>query len=221
MTVQFSDYAIDHFIAPGLSAFEQADIPDLRAKYDQHMHWLSNHFLNSLLRGSFSAPYRQFAVNAIYRVQTTFREYHEARDLTHHYLNVRRPGRPATQAYFIALARWESCILNWSILADVYYRMTDAKVFDRDDGSPDQRAYDMCNAIKHCGQAIRRAEYGDSLTVPMWLMNDGFHTRHLFLSYLELSTLVGQAADFADRLQDPRTFVEPLHKVASDGSETI
>lgn len=208
MTAQFSNYAIERYITPGMTTFDHADIPDFRGQYGQHLHWLSNHFLNSMLRGSFETPFRQYAINAIYRVQATFSDYHEARDLTYHYLQVRSPGRPAVRAYFTALSRWESCFLNWAILIDIYLRMTDAKVFEKGDGSPDQRAFDISNSIKHCGQAIRRAEHGDNLTVPVWLMNDGFHTRNLFLSYHELGTLIAQAAEFASELQDPRGFIE-------------
>jgi hypothetical protein len=208
MTVQFSNYALDYYVAPEISAFDQADIPDLRERYDQHSYWLSNHFLNSLLRGAFATPFRQYAINAVYRVQTTFGEYHEARGLTYTYLELCTPGRPAIRAYFVALSRWESCFLNWQILVDIFRTMTNAKVFEPGDGSPDQRAYDIGNKIKHGAQAAIQAEYGAAITVPMWLSNTGFSTHKWSLSYTELGTLMAQAADLANDMQDPRSFVE-------------
>lgn len=207
MTIQFNTDLLERYIAPGISKFSEAEIPDLRQQYDQHLYWLTNHFLDSSLSGAFASPMRQYAFNAIYRVQTAFRDYHEARELTYIYLGITVQDNPAVKPYFDALSRWESCFLNWAILADIFSKMTESKAFEKGDESPDQRAYDISNAIKHCGDAIRRGEHGANLTVPLWLENAGFRSRELFIGYQEFANLMAQAAELANELQNPRGFV--------------
>lgn len=149
---------------------------------------------------------RQYAFNAIYRVQAAFKDYHEARELTLNYLKITITDNPKIKTYFDVLSRWESCFLNWAILIDVYYKMSGSKAFEKDDGSPEQRAYDISNTIKHCSDAIKRGEHGASLTVPVWLENDGFHSREYFVSFQEFSKLISEAAEFANELQNPQGF---------------
>ncbi len=208
MTVQFNVDLLEKYIAPSISKFNKAEIPDLRQMNDQYLYWLTNHFLDSSLSSAFASPMRQYAFNAIYRVQAAFKDYHEARDLTYNYLRITISDNPAIKAYFDALSRWESCFLNWAILIDIYYKMSDSKAFEKGDGSPEQRAYDISNAIKHCGDAIKRGEHGENLTVPVWLENDGFHSREYVVSYQEFSNLISEAAKFANELQNPRGFVD-------------
>ncbi|MBC6952472.1 hypothetical protein DWB58_31565 [candidate division KSB1 bacterium] len=207
MTVQFNVDLLERYIAPNISKFNEAEIPDLRQVYDQHLYWVTNHFLDSSLSGAFASPMRQYAFNAIFRVQSAFKDYHEARDLTYNYLQITIPDNPAIRAYFDTLSRWESCFLNWAILIDIYYKMSGSKAFEKGDGSVEQRAYDISNAIKHCGDAIKRGEHGASLTVPVWLENDGFHSREFIVSYQEFGDLISEAAKFANELQNPRGFV--------------
>lgn len=116
MAIQFNLDLLERYIAPSISKFDRAEIPDLRPTYNQSSFWLTNHFLNSSLTGAFVAPVRQYAFNAIFRVQTTFKDYHEARELTYKYLNVTTLDNPSIKSYFDALSRWESCFLNWAIL---------------------------------------------------------------------------------------------------------
>jgi hypothetical protein len=81
------------------------------------------------------------------------------------------------------------------------------KAFTKGDGSPEQRAYDISNAIKHWSDKIDRGEYDVFLTVPVWLENDGFHSQEHFVSYQELGDMISEAANFADELQNPRGFI--------------
>lgn len=103
MAIQFNTNLLERYIAPGISEFNRVDIPDLRQVHDQHPYWLQNHFLDSVFSAAYKAPYRQYAFNAIYRIQTAFNNYHQARELTYEYLSVTVPDRPAIAAYFQAL----------------------------------------------------------------------------------------------------------------------
>jgi hypothetical protein len=54
MVMRWSANAMDKYIAPELSAFTSASIPDM-AQFDaEQEHWLGNHLLNSVLRGGSS-----------------------------------------------------------------------------------------------------------------------------------------------------------------------
>ncbi len=48
--------AKDKYIAPELSGFTKADIPDMGIHSGQAIHWLDNHVLNVMLRGSWTPP---------------------------------------------------------------------------------------------------------------------------------------------------------------------
>lgn len=51
-----SNHAKGTYIAPELSAFAEAYIPDMRSYSSQASHWLDNHVLNVMLRGSWKPP---------------------------------------------------------------------------------------------------------------------------------------------------------------------
>lgn len=210
MTISYSSELLDRFLAPGISSFTSCDAPDISASHPQAPHWLANHFLNNALRGRFKDKYRQYAVNQILRAQVAFADYHEARQLTTEYLKTGRPDNPASRLYFRAIARWESCLLNLQIFIDVMKRMKadmgDEPVFIEGDGTPEQRAYSLANAIKHFGSEISAGSYPADATIPMWLTNGGFATRQHHLSYQELSELVAAVARAAEELQDPLAF---------------
>ena len=141
-----------------------------------------------------------------------FTDYHEARTLTAEFLEQGKPDNPASRAYFRAVARWESCLLNVQIFIDVMNKMrkdleTDL-VFKDGDGTPEQRAYGIANTIKHWGTEIFAGRHEEGDTVPLWLTNTGLKTRTQELTYAELSHLVSEAATVAGELQDPHSFAK-------------
>lgn len=208
MATQFNTDLLERFVAPGITSFDQAEIPDLRQVHDQHPYWLANHFLESILATAYQGFYRQYVFNSLYRIQTAFSSYHEARDLTGKYLSITILDNPAIGAYFQALAKWETCFLNWQILVEIFNKMSKEHLFQADDGSAEQRAYSISNAIKHTGKFIARGDYNNGALIPLWLSNNGFHSLESFISYQELGNLMLDAAKFADELQSPRQFVQ-------------
>lgn len=84
--------------------------------------------------------------------------------------------------------------------------MDGPNIFQQKDGSAEQRAYDIANAIKHWAGLIDSKRH-DNETLPMWLSNDGFHTRKLSLTYEELSALTNDIAKIANAIQDPQSLV--------------
>ena len=213
MAISYSTALLNRYLAPGISAFTSCDAPDITAAHPEAPHWLANHFLNSAFRGTFKNKYRQYAVNQIFRAQVAFADYHEARSLTAEYLARGKPDNPASRAYFRAVARWESCLLNLHIFIDVMNRMKkdlkDEPVFKEGDGTPEQRAYGMANTVKHFGSDIFADRHAEADTIPLWLTNTGLRTRMLEVTYHELATLVSEVATAADELQDPKSFGNP------------
>lgn len=173
---------------------------------------MANHFLNSVLRGSFNNKYRQYALNLIFRAQTAFAEYHDARSVTLEFLGKGRPDYPASRTYFGAIARWEACFLNAQIFIDILNKLrkelNDQPVFKEGDGTPEQRAYEMANTVKHWGADILANRHSESDTIPLWITNLGLRTRLHQITYIELAGLISEMSTIAEDLQDPMSFGE-------------
>ena len=75
MTATLSNYAKDKFIAPFMSAFLSADIPDMSSSCDQSGHWISNFVLNTMLRTNIASPFKQYLFNYLRRAEAAFRQH--------------------------------------------------------------------------------------------------------------------------------------------------
>jgi hypothetical protein len=210
MAISFNTDLINRLLAPGLSEFTVCDAPDLTAAHDQATHWLANHFANTLLGPNFKDRFRQYALNQLLRAEVAFRDYHEARDLCLKFFEGGRPDCPAIRTYFRAVSRWESCLLNIQIFIDLMNKMKqavgDEPVFVAGDGSREQRAYELANAIKHWGGHVSSPKHDESLTIPVWLTNYGLKSHKYQISFADLGTLVSEIAAVADELQYPQSF---------------
>lgn len=210
MAISFNAELLNRHFAPGISRFTTCDAPDMSEQHPQAPHSLANHFLNAVLRNQYKDKFRLYASHLIYRAQSTFADYQQARGLTAEFLNAGKPDNPAIRKYFGALARWESCLLNLQIFIDVMNKMKGElnadPVFKKNNGTPEERAYSIANRVKHFGDDISS---GLASTIPMWLTNAGFRSRSHELTYEELGMLVSQVANVADSLQDPLSFAKP------------
>lgn len=213
MSIGYNTDLLNRYFAPGISEFTTCDAPDITEAHPQAPHWLANHFLNSVFRGEFQNKYRQYAVSQIFRAQVAFAYYHEARNLTAEFLTKGNPHNPSSREYFHALSRWESCLLNLQIFIDTMNKLKkdlkDELVFKDGDGTPEQRAYEIANTVKHYGSDIIAGRHAEEDTVPMWLTNSGLKTRSYEITYQELANLISEVATAADELQDPLSFADP------------
>lgn len=103
--VSYNTSLLNRHLAPNISDFTVCDAPDIYAHHPEASHWLANHFLNSVFRGTFNNKYRQYAINQIFRAQVAFADYHEARGLTAAFLINGKPDNPAIRLYFRAITR--------------------------------------------------------------------------------------------------------------------
>jgi len=203
MSISWSREVLERSIAPEITSFTDAEIPDLRQEIPEGAHWLGNHFLNSILRQSFVGMTRQFAVNYIFRASNAFRLYHEARDLTASFLDGANPYAPKLSKYFCAVSAWESFLINVSISVDMLSRLGKVSVFSRGDGTAIERAYVFANQVKHFAQVLTRGEAGDAQTLPIWLTSRGLSSVEGNFAYSEAAETMRDLAEVAQFLQDP------------------
>jgi hypothetical protein len=218
---QFNHALLGRLIAPEISDFTSAVVPDLSRSFPECEHWIPNYFLNSVFTGNFPGKWRVYAQNLIYRAQNCLFEYERARQLTIGFLSKTTPGRPATAVYFRMLSAWETSLLNFSIATDTFRHMNEGTgVFSSKDGSKYQRAYDLANEVKHYGDTLSKypdfSDAGDLLpeddkapnAIPLWLTNIGFRSSHHELSFEEYGKVVCDVCEVADKLRNPASFLE-------------
>src|SRR5688572_10817549 len=147
--VQYHPEVLNRNIAPGIAEFATAEIPDLRSQFPDSEHWLTQHFLSTLFGPTYKGRFRQHFATLLARAQAQFALYHAARDITLDYLGSSKPHSPAIRKYYQAVFLWESCFVNLQMFVDSFTKSTGSRAFAKGDGSQDQRAYDVANAIKH------------------------------------------------------------------------
>lgn len=213
--MQWNPDILHKFLAPGISEFTAADIPDLTEAYPQAPHWLTNHFLNNALRSSFKDQWRQVVLAYIRRSHNAFHTYHDARRLTFQYLDGNEPHNPRVSRYFDAVSTWESFALQMSMAMDLFRWLNqDEGAFRKNDGSKEQRLYDIANLMKHTASAVSSGQCTEADTVPLWLANDGLRSFGLVISYKEASEVLADVSKLADEYQDPHSLREKWTKNA-------
>jgi hypothetical protein len=195
-----SRHLIDTLIAPGVYDFQSASIPSLDGLLRSTQSWFADNFLNRIFRADFKHPVRAQAVNCIYRARAAIAAYQRARSITFDYLRDILPGEFRISLYFRALSHWESCLINWQILVEVYNRISPTKAFVKGDGSNDDRAYDLANLIKHGGAT---PQPDGSPTVPVWMTSNGLRSSDKELGFDQLATLLEESHACASVLLDP------------------
>lgn len=207
MTVQFSSAVLDTHIAPGVSAFTAADIPDMSSWAQESSHWVANYFLNSALGGSFAPPMNAYAYNFIRRAQYAFSEHAIARASTLAFL---AHSSQSPRHFADALFHWE-CFLGQAWHAyGILITAWKGKAFDKNDGSVEQRLNALYNQMKHVESRIDNAQLIPGATVPVWLENQGLRSIDTSLAFSETGEVLKELARYADALSNPRTAKEIL-----------
>lgn len=202
----WSSSILNRFVAPEITSFSAAEIPDLRDRFPDARFWLAHHFLNSVLRGSFTGQVRQLVVGIVRRCSHAFSEYHQAREETIEYLSTADPHNPSISRYFAAVTSWESFILQCSMAVDLLRRLKGEDLFKKGDGSITERLYQMGNQIKHLASCTGSGQMEDDDASPLWLTNSGLASFGIEVTFEEASELLGDLAEIAEQLQDPRSF---------------
>lgn len=207
--MQWNPEILSKFIAPGIAEFTSADIPDLTDRFPQAPYWVTNHFLNNALRASFKDQWRQVVLAYIRRAHNAFSAYHDARSRTSAYLDGNQSDNPRVGRYFDAVSSWENFALQISMAIDLFRWLNQGQgTFQKNDGSKEQRLYEIANLVKHTASAVTSGQCGEADTVPLWLANEGLHSFGLIVTYAEASEILIDVAALADDYQDPHSLRE-------------
>jgi hypothetical protein len=116
MAVKFTNFVLDRFLAPHMSSFLSAKIPDLSS---QSAPWREMLFLNSVVRGSYSDPVRQYVFNFSRRVEGPYTTHKLASEATIEFLD---GSHQSMSTYMRALAHWEDFIAQCGMAFMLFYK---------------------------------------------------------------------------------------------------
>lgn len=200
--MQFSNYVLEKYIAPEISTFKSANIPDMSNWAKEAPNWVSNFFLNSTLVSGFKPPMNAYAFNFLRRAQAAYIEHKQARDATYSFLET---GGQSPTRYCLALFHWETFFgqawHSYSILLKAFK----GRAFAKGDGSVEERLNNLYNQMKHVESRIECGQMLPDATVPVWLTNDGIKSTDAFMTYEETADVLKQISTWADTLMNPQT----------------
>jgi len=213
--VPFSSFFLDKYVAPEISSFTDASIPDMAGTSKEQGYWLTNFVLTSGLRVTMDDALRRTLYNFLRRAEAAFREYEAARHSTLKYLE----NRDALSGYIMAIGHWEVFLSQtyqaWCLLA-----RGQKVLFEPGDGSPMQRLHLLYNRAKHAESAITSQQLPPDGTLPVWLTNDGLNCVESSLTFEEMAGVLKDLAHWAEAVQDPLTMREKLPaQQAADGPD--
>lgn len=187
---------MDHLIAPDMSKFTEAAIPEPAGWETAQDRWLANYLLNSLDNG-LATPAYQRMYYFFRRTQTAVAEWQLARGATLRYLSHR--GSPLL--YLEAIGHWES-VLTASWQAHTILAQGKKPWFKRGDRSPHERLNHLHNKQKHAEGAIERGQFlNDEGPLVVWLTNAGLRSVEHDLRFDELAQILKELADVASAAQ--------------------
>jgi hypothetical protein len=143
------------------------------------------------------------------RVHHAFEAYHAAREATLRYLDGNQPDNPRIQPYYDAIAIWEGFALQAGMATDLFKWLNDGVgAFSKNDGSSTYRLYTIANQVKHVASCVDSGQCSSNENVPLWLSNVGLQSFGVAVSFDEAAEELRGLATLADKLQDPKGFVE-------------
>jgi len=208
--IQYSAKILDENIAPGVSTFTVAEIPDMSAHAPESKFWIANYFLNCTYNARFSPPMHSYAFNFLRRCVCAFKEHEHARARTLEFL---AGGGQSPSHYIMALFHWETflgqCWHAYALLIAAW----GGQAFQKNDGSLEQRLNSLYNQMKHVESRIDNGQLIPGATVPVWLENDGLRSIDTRLSFSETADVLKDLAKYADALMDPRTAKNAINAI--------
>ena len=203
--IQYSTDILDTNIAPGVSKFTMADIPNMSNWSSESTSWIANYFLNTTYDAKFAPAMHAYAYNFLRRAVYAFKEHENARIKTLEFLAT---SPPSPSHYVMALFHWETYLGQcWHAYA-LLVKAWDGRAFDKNDGSVEQRLNALYNQMKHVESRIDNGQMIPGATVPVWLENEGLCSIDTRLTYAETGEILKDIAKYADVLMNPKTAKE-------------
>jgi hypothetical protein len=197
---QFSNFVLDAFIAPGVSELSSVSIPDMSAHDPQSTHWVSNFFLNSMLRAKWKPPLNAYAYNYHRRAQAAFSAHGLAREATLAFLD---GGKQSPNRYATALLQWEIFLGQSWHAYKLLQKGLGLQIYEAGSGTVEERLNHLYNQMKHVESRIEAGQMPPGATVPVWLTNDGLQSIDASLTYAEAGEILTDLAKWATILSDP------------------
>lgn len=192
------------YMAPGISDFKTADIPDISKSYDQSHYWLTNYILNSILRGDYGLPFKSYAFNFLRKAEGAFREHELARVATLRYLT---SGKQSPSSYMEALLYWEHFLaLSWQAY-DLFRRAFGIRIFTPGDRSLEERLNLLYNSCKH---DVGSVSVPPEAIIPVWMTDNGLTNSKVTVTFPETADVLQELAKWAAILEDPLTVQDKL-----------
>ncbi len=196
---------LDKHLATDISLMTGASLPDVSSRHPDSQHWLSNYFLNSVLRAQYESPHREYAYTFLRRTMSAFEEYELARAKTEEFVDRRSAGAQPTRVYMSALRHWEQCVANaWQAVA-AWMKLTAVRAFVSGHGevSAEEKLNHIYNRSKHTDNAIAAGQMPERGPLAVWLTNNGLRSVEHLLTWAELVDVLDELAQAAEVLQDP------------------
>ena len=193
----------DTYIAPDVSSFARAAIPDMSHLRSKSSSWIPNYILNAVLRAEVASPEREYRMNFLRRAVIADTKYNLARTSTLAFLD---SGGTVFRHYFDAIHHWEQFLAATWLALDTLRTWTGKKIFQKNDGSAEQRVNALYDQMKHADSRIKNASLGQMPAqgpLSVWLTNDGLQGTECRLSWDEAAQMLRQVADIAHAFEDP------------------
>ncbi|HEY3210823.1 MAG TPA: hypothetical protein VGL18_13740 [Actinomycetota bacterium] len=212
-----SGYFLDRFVAPGISDFTSAEVPDMTGYDPESKFWLANFVLNSGLGGNLRPPGNAYAYNYLRRAVAAFSEHEGARQAT---LSFLASDRQSVSQYAAAVLHWEFFLgQSWHaylLLRGLFKFLTQGdvpQVFVRGEGSVEERLNDLYSQMKHVESRIEHGQMMEGATVPVWLTNEGLRSVDSLLTYAETGDVLRDVAKWANIIVAPTDMANKLREL--------
>jgi hypothetical protein len=220
MDFRATNYTLDTFVAPELSAFTAAEIPDMAGVAADTSHRLTNFILNSVVQAKLDRPDADYRFLLIRRAVLATEEYTLARERTLDYLSLLGDGGSNTTVtpYFRALHHWEGFLAQTMGAYNALVRPIPdqgARLFEPGDGSVYQRLNHLHNASKHSDKRIKAGQMPTSGPLAVWLYNGGLKSTEDSLTFSECAELATELDAVAYVFEDALSASERLREVRS------
>jgi hypothetical protein len=205
-----SSWVLDKYMAPQISKFTAASIPDMtELDDDQQEHWLYNFILNNLAGRTLVTPIRQQMYNFLRRLHAAFGAL--AREATLAYL----ANRHRYPRYIDAINHWEA-FLAYAWQAFCFFGRGKRIWFEQGDGSVLERLHDLHIRSKHADEGIEQGRYIEDSPLCVWLTNDGLSSTEAALTFEEIAMLLTDMAQLASAVQDPVTMGSKIKSLMAE-----
>jgi hypothetical protein len=219
--VNWNPAILDTQIAPGISTFCDATIPDITGMFPEAEHWATNYFLNSVFRGGYAHGVRQVVVGFLRRATLSYTAFHEATQSTRAFLDGADPTNPRIAKYYQTIGKWETFAINMTIAADLFKWINNGDgAFSKNDGSKECRLYELGNKVKHLSGSVDLGHCTINDSLPLWIDSAGLHSFGFNVTYQEASEVLVDICNLANELQDPLGRLERMNSSPDNKTTT-